>query len=155
MGRNNIQQIIEFTIAGKRVLPAPVKTKKSVSPTASKNCKIPINCKDGIPSLYISNGTLNKEIMNEDSALYLQLAEKQMEEAKIHLDNIFSKGVIALIGMLALISAGIVIVLSLLVWGIDITTESNLIDQFWKYSMIVLKGDPTDGVAWTCKARRR
>jgi K+/H+ antiporter YhaU regulatory subunit KhtT len=70
------------------------------------------------------------------------------KKLRYKLDNIFSKGVIALIGMLALISAGIVIVLSLLVWGIDITTESNLIDQFWKYSMIVLKGDPTGGAPW-------
>ena len=56
-GKNNSQHVAIFMIAGKRVLPAPVKTKNKVRPTASKNCNTPIICKQGIPKRIISGSS--------------------------------------------------------------------------------------------------
>ena len=63
-------------------------------------------------------------------------------------DDLFSKGTPALIGALAAVSAIVVLFLSLVVWLFRITTEASLSDQLWEYSMIVLKGDPTNGAPW-------
>ena len=71
------------------------------------------------------------------------------KKIQYYIDNIFSKGIVVLIFFLALISISIVLIVSLIVWSVNITTESSFLDQIWEYAMIVTDGDPTDGANWS------
>ena len=73
------------------------------------------------------------------------------KKIQYYMDNIFSKGLIALVLFLALISISIVLVISIIVWSLNITTESSFLHQIWEYAMIITDGDPTQGANWSYK----
>ena len=59
--------------------------------------------------------------------------------------------IVSLIFLLSFISIFVVLIISFIVWSANITTESSLLHQIWKYTMIVTKGDSTDGAQWSYK----
>jgi len=63
-------------------------------------------------------------------------------------DNLMSKGTIAMIGWLALLTLAVTLALSLLVWIARIAAEDSLVEQFWSYLMLALDTDTWTGESW-------
>ncbi len=63
-------------------------------------------------------------------------------------DNIMAKGTVAQIIGLALMTLLAVVLFSLIVWGMGITAEENLIEQIWSYLSLTLEADPHTGEPW-------
>jgi voltage-gated potassium channel Kch len=67
-------------------------------------------------------------------------------------DNVMSKGTVALIGWLAVISLVVILVVSLVVWFTGVTYEASLVEQLWAYLLHGLGGyDPMSGVPWSLR----
>ncbi len=66
-------------------------------------------------------------------------------------DNLMSKGTIALIGSLALISAIVILVVSLVVWFTGISDQASGVDQIWAYLMLTLNPDALHFGSWSSR----
>jgi voltage-gated potassium channel Kch len=65
-------------------------------------------------------------------------------------DNAMSRGTVALIIWLAVISAVAILAVSLVVWFVRITAEASLVEQIWSYMMLSLGGlDPLSETPWS------
>ncbi|MBU1877756.1 MAG: hypothetical protein KJ734_02285, partial [Chloroflexi bacterium] len=65
-------------------------------------------------------------------------------------DNTMSRGPVALIAWLALISLAVIIIISLLVWSLGIAAQPSLVDQMWEYMMHALGDfDPRSETPWS------
>jgi voltage-gated potassium channel Kch len=73
-----------------------------------------------------------------------------LDRARYFFDNTMSRGPIALIGWLALLSAVVIFVVAIFVWGVGIAAEATLSDQMWAYMMQALGGyDPMSDANWS------
>lgn len=63
-------------------------------------------------------------------------------------DNMMSKGVISLVGWLALLSIVIILISSLVVWLVGIGTQTNLHEQIWEFVMLMLEPDAITFEHW-------
>lgn len=66
-------------------------------------------------------------------------------------DNTMSKGTIALIGWLALLSAVVVLIISVIVWILKINSEVYFLDQIWTYIMVTLEASDTAAGPWSLR----
>ena len=73
-----------------------------------------------------------------------------LDRARYFFDNTMSRGPVALIGWLALLSAAVILVVAVFVWIVGIAAEATLGDQMWAYMMQALGGyDPMSGANWS------
>lgn len=63
-------------------------------------------------------------------------------------DNLMSKGTIAMIGWLALVTLAVTLAVSVIVWLGRIATEVSFVEQFWAYLMLSLDTDAMTGDPW-------
>jgi len=63
-------------------------------------------------------------------------------------DNVMSKGTVAMIGWLALVTLLITLAVSLIVWFARIASESSLIEQFWSYLMATFEAEAMTDQPW-------
>lgn len=63
-------------------------------------------------------------------------------------DNIMSKGTVAMIGWLALVTAIVTLLVSLIVWLFGIASEASFGDQLWAYLMLTLDADAMTSDPW-------
>jgi ion channel POLLUX/CASTOR len=72
------------------------------------------------------------------------------DRARYFFDNTMSRGPIALIGWLALLSAVVILLVAVFVWMVGIAAEATLGDQVWAYLMHALGDyDPMSGASWS------
>ena len=72
------------------------------------------------------------------------------DRARYFFDNTMSRGPIALIGWLALLSAVVILIVTVFVWVAGIAAEATLGEQMWAYLMHALGDyDPMSGVNWS------
>lgn len=65
-------------------------------------------------------------------------------------DNTMSRGPVALIAWLALISMTVIVVVAFLVWSLGIAAQPSLVDQMWEYLMHALGDfDPRSETPWS------
>lgn len=64
-------------------------------------------------------------------------------------DNLLSRGTVAMIGWLALLTIAITFVVSLVVWMAEIAGETSFLEQFWSYLMLTLDADAMGGTPWS------
>jgi ion channel POLLUX/CASTOR len=73
-----------------------------------------------------------------------------LDRARYFFDNTMSRGPIALIGWLALLSAVVILLVAAFVWAAGIAAEATLGDQVWAYLMHALGDyDPMSGASWS------
>jgi voltage-gated potassium channel Kch len=73
-----------------------------------------------------------------------------LDRARYFFDNTMSRGPIALIGWLALLSAVVILLVAVFVWTVGIAAEATLGDQVWAYLMHALGDyDPMSGASWS------
>ncbi len=73
-----------------------------------------------------------------------------LDRARYFFDNTMSRGPIALIGWLALLSAVVILLVAAFVWTVGIAAEATLGDQVWAYLMHALGDyDPMSGASWS------
>ena len=63
-------------------------------------------------------------------------------------DNLMSKGTIAMIGWLALVTLVVTLAVSVIVWFARIAAEVSFVEQFWAYLMLSLDTDAMSGAPW-------
>ncbi len=63
-------------------------------------------------------------------------------------DNLMSKGTIAMIGWLALVTLVVTLVVSAIVWIARVAAEVSFVEQFWAYLMLSLDTDTWTGEPW-------
>ncbi len=64
-------------------------------------------------------------------------------------DNTMSKGVVALIGWLAVAMCLLIVLTSIVIWAAGVATESSLVEQMWAYLVRVLGG--TKELPWSLR----
>ena len=76
------------------------------------------------------------------------------DRARYFFDNTMSRGPIALIGWLALLSAVVILIVTVFVWVAGIAAEATLGEQMWAYLMHALGDyDPMSGVNWSFRGK--
>jgi voltage-gated potassium channel Kch len=70
------------------------------------------------------------------------------ERLRYAFDNTMSRGTIALIGWLALISAAVIFTISLIVTVVGISPGVSFVEQAWSYLMLTLEPDAPDNNTW-------
>ena len=71
------------------------------------------------------------------------------ERLRYTFDNAMSKGLVALIIWLGLVTLAIILVVSLAVWFGEISTESSLGEQFWAYLAQTVHANPMTDKPWS------
>jgi hypothetical protein len=72
-----------------------------------------------------------------------------LDRARYAFDNLMSKGTIAMIGWLALVTLLLTFFASAFVWVARISPEANFLEQFWSYLMLSLDTDTWTGESWS------
>lgn len=73
-----------------------------------------------------------------------------LDRMRYFFDNTMSRGPIALIGWLALLSAVVILLVAAFVWTVGIAAEATLGDQMWAYLMHALGDyDPMSDAGWS------
>jgi voltage-gated potassium channel Kch len=78
-------------------------------------------------------------MMNEPSLL---------DRVRYAFDNLMSRGTIAMIGWLALVTLLLSFLASVIVWVARISPEASFVDQFWSYLMLSLDTETWTGESW-------
>jgi voltage-gated potassium channel Kch len=77
--------------------------------------------------------------MNEPSLL---------DRVRYAFDNLMSRGTVAMIGWLALVTVLLTLIASVVVWVARISPEPSFVEQFWSYLMLSLDTDTWAGQSW-------
>jgi ion channel POLLUX/CASTOR len=74
------------------------------------------------------------------------------ERLRYSFDNAMSRGPLALIAWLLLLSLGAVLVISLCLWAIGYAPQKTLLDQIWSFAITTMASfDPTEGTEWPAR----
>lgn len=74
------------------------------------------------------------------------------ERLRYSFDNAMSRGPLALIAWLLLVSLGAVLVISLGLWAIGYAPQKTLLDQIWSFAITTMASfDPTEGTEWPAR----
>jgi Trk K+ transport system NAD-binding subunit len=78
--------------------------------------------------------------MNEPSLL---------DRVRYAFDSLMSRGTVAMIGWLALVTLLLTFFASVIVWAARISPEASFVEQFWSYLMLSLDTDTWTGESWS------
>ena len=74
------------------------------------------------------------------------------ERLRYSFDNAMSRGPLALIAWLLLLSLSAVLVISLCLWAIGYAPQKTLLDQIWSFAITTMASfDPTEGTEWPAR----
>ena len=74
------------------------------------------------------------------------------ERLRYSFDNAMSRGPLALIAWLLLLSLGAVLIISLCLWAIGYAPQKTLLDQIWSFAITTMASfDPTEGTEWPAR----
>jgi voltage-gated potassium channel Kch len=71
-----------------------------------------------------------------------------LERVRYAFDNLMSRGTVAMIGWLALVTLLLTFCVSAIVWITRISPEASFVEQFWSYLMLSLDTDTWTGESW-------